>query len=428
VANYTVESARYNTFVADITADQNNPRPIVAGGTGASDARSARIALGAATAMLTVTNYDTQVWENGFFWSGAGATTPPVTGRTFGGICIVINNDPNYITLIAHDISDAAVPGGHYIREKKAGVWTIWMPFNQAAIDLANTKVAKVGDIMSGNLSINTPAGPQLALNKTVNATANTIYGSSNGAARWSIDLGDAAPESSGNAGSNFYIRRWSDGGALMDLPLSINRTTGHAVFANNITSGAGGTTGTYYFGNSGTKALNYDGTNFNLVGGALMAGAGGMPANSGVINIGFMNSTGQYGISYRPNTDAAFPAVFWNAANGQVGYINTSSTATAYATSSDVRLKEDLKSFDAGRIIDETEVYNFKWKSTGERSYGVSAQQANEVYPQAVSYNERDDFWGIDYSKYVPVLLQELKTLRTRVAELEGRIAVKPA
>ena len=103
------------------------------------------------------------------------------------------------------------------------------------------------------------------------------------------------------------------------------------------------------------------------------------------------------------------------------VGSIVVSTTGTAFNTTSDARLKEDLKAFDAGSIVDNINVYDFKWKSTGERSYGIIAQQAVKVYPTAVTHNVREDWWGVDYSKYVPVLLQELKALRARVAALEA-------
>lgn len=46
VANTTIESAKYNAFVADISADQNTVRPVVAGGTGASTQSGAQTALG----------------------------------------------------------------------------------------------------------------------------------------------------------------------------------------------------------------------------------------------------------------------------------------------------------------------------------------------------------------------------------------------
>jgi hypothetical protein len=118
------------------------------------------------------------------------------------------------------------------------------------------------------------------------------------------------------------------------------------------------------------------------------------------------------------------------------VGSINGSTTATVYNTTSSGELKEDLKTFDAGNIIDDTNVYDFKWKSTGERAYGVIAQQAIDVYPLAVTHmpvetaEGENDYWGVDYSKYVPVLLQELKALRARVAQLEGRTGagIQPA
>lgn len=42
----TISSSAYNAFVNDIAADQNNPRPIIAGGTGAATAGGARTALG----------------------------------------------------------------------------------------------------------------------------------------------------------------------------------------------------------------------------------------------------------------------------------------------------------------------------------------------------------------------------------------------
>lgn len=48
VANTTIESAKYNQTIDDLVTDANTPRPIVAGGTGASTAAGARTALGLA--------------------------------------------------------------------------------------------------------------------------------------------------------------------------------------------------------------------------------------------------------------------------------------------------------------------------------------------------------------------------------------------
>jgi hypothetical protein len=145
-------------------------------------------------------------------------------------------------------------------------------------------------------------------------------------------------------------------------------------------------------------------------------------------VYIGYSSSSSHYGLVTRPVTDnAGYAALFCNAAGVLAGSISTTSTTTVYATSSSADLKQDLREFDAGAIIDATNVYNFEWKSApGERSYGVLAQQAVEIYPAAVTHGEKENWWGVDYSKYVPVLLNELKAVRARLAALEGR-ADKP-
>jgi len=104
------------------------------------------------------------------------------------------------------------------------------------------------------------------------------------------------------------------------------------------------------------------------------------------------------------------------------VGSISVTGAATAFNTSSDKRLKEDWQAFDAGPTIDRLEVWDFAWKASGERAYGVLAQDAGEVFPQAVTHDEDADIWQVDYSKYVPLLLAEIKALRQRVAALEAR------
>jgi len=49
VPGEVIESARYNAFLADLTADLNAARPIVAGGTGGTNAPDARENLGIVT-------------------------------------------------------------------------------------------------------------------------------------------------------------------------------------------------------------------------------------------------------------------------------------------------------------------------------------------------------------------------------------------
>ena len=241
-----------------------------------------------------------------------------------------------------------------------------------------------------------------------------------------------------------FYFGSGSLGKYLNYDGANFNLTGGPLVLNSTIYVAGGSTTGSVNFGTSGTKYLNYDGTNFNLVGGSFNTGAINSsgkitqqtPAGISVGPIGgyayalaYGGGT-EWGYAFRPADNSNHNIMsFLNSATSTIGSITFNASAISFNTTSSADLKEDLKSFDAGRIIDDTNVYDFKWKSTGERSYGVVAQQAVDVYPTAVTHtinpeNKDDEFWGVDYSKYVPVLLQELKALRTRVAELEQKVA----
>ena len=114
---------------------------------------------------------------------------------------------------------------------------------------------------------------------------------------------------------------------------------------------------------------------------------------------------------------------VFGNA-NGYIGSITTNGIATAYNTSSDQRLKENIADADdSGELIDAIQVRKFDWKTDGShQDYGMVAQELQTVAPEAVSAPENpDEMMSVDYSKLVPMLIKEIQTLRARVADLES-------
>ena len=107
-----------------------------------------------------------------------------------------------------------------------------------------------------------------------------------------------------------------------------------------------------------------------------------------------------------------------------QVGNITTTTSSTAYNTSSDARLKENIADAeDASSLVDAIKVRQFDWKADGSHQrYGMVAQELLEVAPEAVSQGEtEEDMMGVDYSKLVPMLVKEIQSLRARVAQLEG-------
>jgi len=92
---------------------------------------------------------------------------------------------------------------------------------------------------------------------------------------------------------------------------------------------------------------------------------------------------------------------------------------------SSDQRLKENIADADdAGSTIDAIQVRKFDWIEGGRhQSYGMIAQELAEVYPEAVSVPENEeDTLGIATADLIPMLIKEVQSLRSRVAELENK------
>ena len=185
-------------------------------------------------------------------------------------------------------------------------------------------------------------------------------------------------------------------------LPLTGGSITGTLGVSSTVTMGSFKTPGATLGGYSNTQNINY-------------------AATQGLIA---ENNAGPCLSLNRSQVGAGLALVnFFQNNSANVGSISVSNqNTTAYNTTSDVRLKTDAQSFDAGPILDATTIYNFEWTNApGVRAYGVMAQEAVEVFPDAVSHDEANDHWGVDYSKYVPLLLNEIKALRARVAQLEG-------
>lgn len=120
---------------------------------------------------------------------------------------------------------------------------------------------------------------------------------------------------------------------------------------------------------------------------------------------------------------DTGADLVHFNYGGGVVGTITTNATNTAYNTSSDARLKENIAdSADAGAIIDALKVRQWDWKSTGaHEDFGFVAQEEFEVAPFAVTQGVNGKHWGRDDSKLVPLLVKEIQSLRRRLEALEG-------
>jgi len=265
-------------------------------------------------------------------------------------------------------------------------------------------RVAKAGDTMTGNLRITSPHS-QVAVNTTGSTSAHAaqVNFERNGLIRWVIRGAIGVQETGNNAGSNLEFLRCNDAGTSLDTPLWLDRARGNTrCFRMGV-------------GNDGVNDSNL-----------------GNVANIST-TVGLFTT---YGIIIRSLISTQAMAQAFQFSDGSiVGSISIGSTATAFNTTSDARLKSDARPFNNGRaIVDALAVQAFTWASSGADDIGVMAQDAQQVYPPAVTPGHgepgTDDFrpWAVDYSKYVPVMLQTLQDAFRKIDDLAARVTALEA
>lgn len=93
-------------------------------------------------------------------------------------------------------------------------------------------KTFNVSQVLAG-LDITAPAGvSELQLEAFINGQCS-ILGTKSLSSRWTILVGDTAPETGNNAGCNFSINAYGDDGTFLFTPMSIDRKTGAVTFSN---------------------------------------------------------------------------------------------------------------------------------------------------------------------------------------------------
>lgn len=152
--------------------------------------------------------------------------------------------------------------------------------------------------------------------------------------------------------------------------------------------------------------------------------------ATGAAIETSYAGGSAEYGMEFRPTTDDTIAILFKAAAGGTVGSITQTASATAYNTSSDYRLKEDVQAMvGASDRLMALKPVNFAWKVDGSRVDGFLAHEAQEVVPEAVTGKKdavdkdgNPEYQGIDQSKIVPLLVAALQDALARIEALEAK------
>jgi len=135
--------------------------------------------------------------------------------------------------------------------------------------------------------------------------------------------------------------------------------------------------------------------------------------------------------VALRGGTNNYFMAFYKQSNNDLIGSITGSSgTATAFNTSSDYRLKENVSyTFDATTRLKQLKPARFNFIADSDNTVdGFLAHEVSSVVPEAITgtHNEVDDegnpvYQGIDQSKLVPLLVKTIQELEARITALEA-------
>lgn len=149
--------------------------------------------------------------------------------------------------------------------------------------------------------------------------------------------------------------------------------------------------------------------------------------ASHGRINVGNFGTCARFN---RHTTEGNI--VSFNYATTNVGNISVTSSSTAYNTSSDYRLKENVVNLtNAKTRLNQLDVKRFNFINVpGVTVDGFIAHEAATVVPESVTgeHNEIDEngdpvYQGIDQSKLVPLLTAALQEAFAEIAALTTRV-----
>ena len=157
-----------------------------------------------------------------------------------------------------------------------------------------------------------------------------------------------------------------------------------------------------------------------------------------------FITIGGDLGIEYRMGNTTCFyakkPSIVTTTLPEFI--FNTSIRATAFNTSSDLRLKKDVTSLgDSYRQLADVNSISYRLlpkpvlaAENEEKSmfqpaipderihFGFAAQEIQEIFPELVSEDE-EGYLSIDYTGFIPLLVDAYKNLAARNEELEAKV-----
>ncbi|NTW90069.1 MAG: hypothetical protein HGB37_04155, partial [Candidatus Moranbacteria bacterium] len=134
-----------------------------------------------------------------------------------------------------------------------------------------------------------------------------------------------------------------------------------------------------------------------------------------------------RYGLLIQSGADSGGTGTlvqFMDGDGTDVGEITFNGTTTTYSTSSDRRLKDDIRDTHYTLAdLNRVQVRDYEFTEDGMTSTGFIAQELYDIFPYAVSRpDDPDRMWGVDYGKITPLIVSAVQELSGVVDDQQDR------
>lgn len=189
----------------------------------------------------------------------------------------------------------------------------------------------------------------------------------------------------------------YDDATAKLNFAVTYGTTAGTAAAGNHTHSGVYAVVGANTF----TAAQTISGTQPELI----------------------LNETDTASSNYTQRLVAGEWQLFKGAASATgLRFNGTTLIANNVTLTSDGRLKQDVATVQNPlALVEALEGVSFVWSQSGRDDFGVIAQDVREVLPELV-HEDAAGYLSVNYTGLVPILIEAVKELSRRVAELEAR------